>query len=96
VVTGDGKNVYVTNCGSNTISSFSTNYGANLQVMNLVEATTSAGPTEIVLSNNETYLYVINSISHSISEYKKNPNMSLRSIGEISGLPANAAGLVAL
>jgi len=96
VTTADGNYAYIINGGSNTITSFSANTNGILQLMNKVEATTGLSPADISFSNNESYLYVINTMSHSISEYKKTPNESLHSIGEVTGLPANATGLVAL
>jgi 6-phosphogluconolactonase len=96
VTTSDGRYAYVTNSGSNTISSFTVNVDGSMQIMNKTEATTGSVPTDVVFSINESYLYAINSSSHTISEYKKSPNARLSIIGEIGGLPAYAAGLVAL
>jgi 6-phosphogluconolactonase len=94
--TKDGSLVYVTNLGSNSISSFAVNFDGSMQVLKNVEAITGTAPADIAFSNNENYLYTINSASHSISQYKKSPNGRLSSIGEIGGLPAYAAGLIAL
>ena len=94
-VTADGKYAYVTNTGSNTISSFSINNDGTVQILGEVAATTGGAPLDITLSGNEFYLYNINGTSHSISEFKKGNNTSLKSIGEVAGLPAVAAGLVA-
>jgi len=96
VTSADGKYAYVTNFGSNSISSFTVGFDGSLHVMKNVEATTGAAPTDVALSNNESYLYTINASSHTISEYKKSPNGRLNNMGEISGLPAFATGLVAL
>jgi 6-phosphogluconolactonase (cycloisomerase 2 family) len=96
VTTSDGSHAYVTNTGSNTISSFIVNPNGTMQTMNKIEATTGTGPADIVLSNNESFLYTINSGSHTISQYKKTPQERLNYIGEIGGLPAYATGLVAL
>lgn len=95
VVTSDGKYAYVTNTGSNTISSFSISSSGNVQVLSKVAATTGGAPIDITFSGNEFYLYTINGTSHSISEFKKGGNTSLKSIGQVTGLPANAVGLVA-
>jgi 6-phosphogluconolactonase len=94
--TRDGKFAYVTNLGSNSISSFSVNINGSLQVVKNVEAITGTAPADIVFDNNENFLYTINTASHTISQYKKSPNGRLSSIGEMGGLPAYAAGLVAL
>jgi 6-phosphogluconolactonase len=96
VTTKDGKLAYITNFGSNSISSFKVDFSGNLQIMNSVEATTGSAPTDITFNHNESYIYTINAASHTISEYKKSPNGRLSLVGQIGGLPANAAGLVAL
>jgi 6-phosphogluconolactonase len=95
VATKNGQYVFVANTGSNTLSSFSLSMG-NITVVNNVAANTGLAPADVTLSNNEFYLYNINGMSHSISEFKKGTNASLHSIGEVPGLPPNAAGLVAL
>jgi 6-phosphogluconolactonase (cycloisomerase 2 family) len=95
VTTADGKYAYATNTGSNTISSFSVSNNGSVQILSKVAATTGGAPADVTLSGNEFYLYTINGGSHSISEFKKGNNTSLKNIGEITGLPAAAAGLVA-
>jgi len=96
ITTKDGNLAYITNFGSNSISSFKVDFTGNIQIMNKVEATTGGSPTDIVFNNNESFIYTINSFAHTISEYKKSPNGRLSLIGQIGGLPANAAGLAAL
>jgi 6-phosphogluconolactonase (cycloisomerase 2 family) len=86
----------VTNTGSNTISSFAVSPDGTMQIMNKIEATTGTAPADVILSNNESFLYTINSGSHTISQYKKSPQAKLNYVGEIGGLPAYATGLVAL
>ena len=95
VISRDGRFVFVTNTGSNTISSFSISNTGNLQIVSKVAATTGGAPADITFSDNESYLYNINGGSHTISEFKKGNNNTLQSIGEVTGLPVNAAGLVA-
>ncbi len=95
VVSRDGRFAFVTNTGSNTISSFSIGDSGNLQILRNVAATTGDAPADITFSSNESYLYNINGVSHTISEFKKGKRNTLQSIGEVTDLPANAAGLVA-
>jgi 6-phosphogluconolactonase (cycloisomerase 2 family) len=93
--TSNGETVYITNTGSNTISSFRINGSGTLQEIEKVAASTGTAPADITISGNDSYLYVINGTSHSISAYKIGPHDKLQSIGVITGVPANAAGLIA-
>ena len=93
--TKDGRYAYVSNTGNNNISLFGVSSGGTVTLINAIAATTGMAPADLTLSSNEFYLYVINGTSHSISEFRKGSNLSLQSIGEITGLPPFAAGLVA-
>jgi 6-phosphogluconolactonase (cycloisomerase 2 family) len=95
IVTSDGRYAYVTSTSSNTISSFEVGSSGSLTLINAVEVTTGTTPIDLTVSGNGFYVYNINAGSHSISEYKKGGNETLKSIGEIKGLPAHAVGIVA-
>lgn len=95
-VTSNGKYAYVTNTQSNNISFYTVGSGGNLQLIDAAEAATGAIPIDVTLSGNEDFLYNLNSGSHSISQFKRNNhNASLKSIGDVTGLPAHAVGLAA-
>jgi 6-phosphogluconolactonase len=96
VVTSDGQYVFVSNTLSDNISTYSVGSSGALTLINSAAATTGVGPSAIGLSANESYLYVVNISSHSISQYKRGHGASLQKIGELTGLPVGASGLVAL
>jgi 6-phosphogluconolactonase len=91
--TRDGKFAYVTNTGSNTISSFEVNSNGGLRLINASEAATGTTPIDIVFSSNELYIYNLNAGSHSISAYKKGGNETLEKLADVANLPAHAVGL---
>jgi 6-phosphogluconolactonase (cycloisomerase 2 family) len=91
--TRDGKFAYVTNTGSNTISSFEVNSNGGLRLINASEAATGTTPIDIVFSSNELYIYNLNAGSHSISAYKKGGNETLEKLADVASLPAHAVGL---
>jgi 6-phosphogluconolactonase (cycloisomerase 2 family) len=93
-VSKDGKYAFVTNAGSNTISSFVLNNSGILLSVNEVAAGTDKSPIDITLSGNESFVYNVNSVSHTITEYKKGANASLTRIGEII-IPDHAVGIAA-
>jgi 6-phosphogluconolactonase (cycloisomerase 2 family) len=93
--TSDGRYAYVTNTGSNNISSFEISAAGNLTLINATEVTTGTTPIDITLSGNDFYVYNINSNSHSITQFKKGGNASLTSIGSYEGLPLHAVGIAA-
>lgn len=94
-VTSDGRYAYVTNTGSNNISSFEISPAGHLTLINAAEVATGTTPIDITLSGNEFYVYNINSNSHSITQFKKGGNASLMSIGSYQGLPLHAVGIAA-
>ena len=97
VVTNNGKYVYATNTGSGNLSSFRTETGGGLNVLNAIASFTGMGssPIDAALSNNSKFLYVLNSGNESISAFSVENDGSLNSIQTISGLPDGAVGLAA-
>lgn len=88
--------VYVTNAGSNTISSYTLDDEGQITLSHAVAGSTGEQPTDIALSgDDQSYLYNINNLSHSITEYSRNADATLTLIGQVDGLPLNAAGLAA-
>ena len=90
-----GRFAFVTNTGSNSISSY---YVSPVGALYLVFFTvTSAGeaPIDITVSGNNRFVYNINSMSHTITEYKRGSLGTLNHIGKISNLPFYASGLAA-
>lgn len=91
-----GRFVYVTNTGSNTISSY---YVAPWGDLYLVHAVAAAGaaPKDVCVAPNNIYVYALNSDPNnlSIGGYRRTPVGDLTSIGSTPNLPPFAAGLVA-
>ncbi len=94
-VAADGRNAYVTNTGSNTISSFAIGATGRIRLLQAAAATTGTTPIDVTLSGNNFFLYNINATSHSISVFKRNNSEKLISLGEVTGLPAHAVGIAA-
>lgn len=91
----DGNYAFVTNTGSNSISSLKVGNDGSLQLLDSVAVTTGGAPTDIIISGNGKFAYNVNSMAHTIGQYKVLQNGRLQSIGDLSGLPMFAAGIVA-
>jgi 6-phosphogluconolactonase len=92
----NGKYAYVTNTGSNTISSYSIDNTGSFEVKEQVAATTEGEPIDVVVSGgDQKFLYVINAATHTIGGYVRNNDGTLTFLSTIGDLPASATGLVA-
>lgn len=96
-VTDDGRFCYTTNTGSNSISGYYISDEGKLKLIdaNGITAITGTAPIDMALSRESKFLYALNSGSGSISAFKVTFNGGLNSLGDISGIPAGATGLVA-
>jgi 6-phosphogluconolactonase len=83
---------YVTNTGSNTISSYAA-YDGDLVLLHAVAATSGAHPIDIVV--NGKYVYNINSNDMTIGINMRKNDGTLMNKGFVEGVPMSAAGLVA-
>ncbi len=95
IVSADGKYAFVANTMSNTLSSLRVSNDGKLKFINAAEVATGTTPIDLTFSGDENYVYNLNSGSHSITQYQKGGNASLKKIGELTGLPAYAVGLAA-
>ena len=97
VVTPNGRFVHTTNTGSASVSGYRVGQDGSLQLLDPdgVTASTGAGPIDADVSRNGRYLYTLNSGSGSVGAYRIEADGSLIALGESSGLPAGANGLVA-
>jgi 6-phosphogluconolactonase len=86
---------FVTNTGSNSISSLKVGNDGSLQLLDSVAVATGGAPTDIIISSNGKFAYNVNSMSHTIGQYKVLHNGRLQSLGDLAGLPAAAQGIVA-
>jgi 6-phosphogluconolactonase (cycloisomerase 2 family) len=90
----NGFNAYVSNAGSNNISSYSINPGNGHLALLMASAATPMHPIDIMVSGSNLYVYVISATNNTIEEYSRGANGTLTSIGTLTGLPATDAGLV--
>jgi 6-phosphogluconolactonase len=99
VATGNGRYAYTANAGSGSITGYSVAPDDSLSLLNPDGRTGVTGdgttPTDMGLSNNSQFLYVLTSGSHGISGFAVNSDGSLTATGSISGLPAGTVGLAA-
>ncbi len=99
VITGNGRYAYTANAGSGSITGYSVSRNDSLNLLNADGRTGVTGdgtsPTDMGLSNNSRFLYVLTSGSHGISGFTVNSDGSLTATGSVSGLPAGTVGLAA-
>jgi 6-phosphogluconolactonase len=94
-LTNNGKYVYATNAGSNTVSSFFASNGS-LDVSGASAGSTDVkGPVDAALSNNSKFLYVLNSGGRSITAFEVNNDGSLSYTQNVTGMLSGDVGLAA-
>ncbi|MFN2397162.1 MAG: lactonase family protein [Gemmatimonadaceae bacterium] len=98
VITSNGRFVYTSNTGSNTISGYRLSPSGELRLLDAdgVTATTMAAPIDLALTRSSRYLYSLDSGSGAISAFSVEIDGSLTPISGAAGLPAGANGLAAL
>ena len=95
VLTKQEDFAYVTNTASNSVSSLEVKRDGTLHLIDSVAAKTGQSPTDICLSGNAVFVYIVNEKSGTIGEYRILPKGRLQSIGDVPGLPPSAVGLAA-
>jgi 6-phosphogluconolactonase (cycloisomerase 2 family) len=96
VLSPDGRFAYVTNTGSDTISSFSVSFEGRLTLNDVIAANTGDGPIDLAISSDGRFLYVIYRTSGSIGAFRLMPNGRISPIhGGADGLPTSINGVVA-
>jgi hypothetical protein len=88
-----GPYYYVSNTGSNTISSFEVGADGQPTLLAAVAATTDAGPIDETTSGG--FLYVEAGLAGAVDEFRVNADGSLTRIGSLTGLPAGIEGIAA-
>lgn len=88
-----GRYAFVTNTFSGTISSYYVGPSGNLYLIN-GSAASGSGPIDICVAENNYYVYVINSLNHTIGWMRRGFLGSLHSIGQTTNVTAHASGLV--
>ncbi len=96
VLTDYERYLYVTNTGSNNLSSYSVQpTTGNINLLHSNAAPSGMGPIDAALSDNSKFLYALNSGGGSISAYSVSHNGTLIAIQTLTGIPSTANGLAA-
>lgn len=91
------NNLFVSNTGTSTISSYRFASDGSLTLLRQVAANTGNGsaPIDVAVSQHGLFLYVLESGSHTISQWLVIGNGRLLRLGEFGSLPAGAQGIAA-
>src|SRR6266540_2160213 len=99
VVTENGRFAYTSNTGSGSISGYEIDEDGALTLLNADGRTADTGagsaPTDLVLSENGRFLFVLNSGTHDIGAFRIRAKGQLQPVGLTGGMPAGANGLAA-
>ena len=82
---------YVSNTGSNNLSSFRVGPDGQPTLLNAVAAGTNMGPIDLTVSGR--YLYVQTGSAGTVDEFRINGDGSLSPIGAVTGLPVGQEGI---
>ena len=88
-----GRFAFVSNTGSNSVSSYYVAPGGKLFLINKAAASTDNAPADIVVAANNFNVYELNVNSGTIGEFHRTLFGGLLSIGSVSGLPTPVTGL---
>jgi 6-phosphogluconolactonase len=98
-VTKDGRHVFVTNFGDNTISSYRIGDGGSLELLEPVAASTRPGEKGLrdeALTADGRFLYALDADGQTVHGWTVSVDGSLEPVGSAAGLPITAAGLAAV
>jgi 6-phosphogluconolactonase (cycloisomerase 2 family) len=84
---------FVSNTGSNTVSSFRVGPDGRPELLAAVAATTNPGTIDLVSSGQ--FLYVETGLAGTVDEFAINDDGTLTSIGSVTGLPPGIQGIAA-
>jgi hypothetical protein len=84
---------FVSNTGSNNVSSFTVDASGQPTLLHAVAATTNPGPIDLATSGG--YLYVETGTNGTVDEFAVNGDGSLTPIGTVAGLPPGLEGIAA-
>ena len=88
-----GDVYFVSNTGSNDLSSFAVSANGQPTLLQAVAATTNAGPIDLASSGG--YLYAETGINGTVDEFQIGANGTLTPIGTVAGLPPGLEGIAA-
>lgn len=94
-VTKYGRFAYITNTASNNISTYYVDNQSALYLVQKEAAKTNGGPLDIVVAENNYFVYELNSKSNTIGGYHRKLMGKLEFISSGVNLPAPATGLAA-
>jgi 6-phosphogluconolactonase (cycloisomerase 2 family) len=99
VVTEDGRFAYTSNTGSGSISGYEIDDDGALTLLSAdgrtADTGTGSAPTDLALSENGRFLFVLDSGTHNIGGFRIRANGQLDSVALTGALPASANGLAA-
>jgi 6-phosphogluconolactonase (cycloisomerase 2 family) len=97
VATRNGRNAYVTNTGSHTVTGLAVARDGALSLLDEggVTAAAGSGPIDAALSRDGRYLYVLNGGDASLSAYRVRADGSLGRLAGVGHLPEGTNGLAA-
>jgi 6-phosphogluconolactonase (cycloisomerase 2 family) len=88
-----GDVYFVSNTGSNDLSSFRIGPSGQPALLNAVAATTNPGPIDLTVSGR--FLYAETGINGTVDEFAVGPNGTLTPIGSVDDLPPGIEGIAA-
>lgn len=97
VVTGNGRNGYVTNTGSDSVTGLALARNGTVSLVDDDGFTAGAGdgPIDAAVSRNGRYLYVLNGGDGTLSAYRVGADGGLADLPGVGGLPEGTNGLAA-
>ena len=97
VVTNSGRLAFVSNTGSDTISSYGISDSGSLSLVDATAANTGMGsaPIDMTLSNNSRFLYVLENGDHVVRAWSVTKDGGLQSIGSFGMLRPGSQGIAA-
>jgi 6-phosphogluconolactonase (cycloisomerase 2 family) len=96
--TPDGRFVYVTNFGDDTISSYRVSGDGSIELLDAVAASTNLGSPGLrdeAVSGDGRFLYAIDTGARRVYGWRVEDDGSLAAVGSADGLPETVAGLAA-
>jgi hypothetical protein len=88
-----GDVYYVSNTGSNNVSSFTVDSSGQPSLLQAIAATTNPGPIDMAASGG--FLYVETGTNGTVDEFAVNSDGTLTPIGTVTGLPPGLEGIAA-
>ena len=88
-----GDVFFVSNTGSNTISSFRLGAGSQPTLLSAVAAAPNPGPIDLASSGG--FLYAETGSTGTVDEFAVGPNGTLVPLGSVGGLPPGIEGIAA-